>query len=60
MIFLLEIGQLPTLESMAFSVPESVGLLVFGVGLAAVAILLRSLLAKAEKAKSDKSVETEA
>ena len=60
MIFLLEIGQLPTLESMAFSVPESVGLLVFGVGLAAVAILLRSLLAKAEKAKSDKRVETEA
>lgn len=60
MLFLLEIGQLPTLEGIAFPVPESVGLLLFGIGLAAVAILLRSLLAKAEKAKSDKRVETEA
>lgn len=60
MIFLLDIGQLTTFESMAFRVSESVGLLVFGLGLAAVAILLRSLLARAEKAKSDKRVETEA
>lgn len=53
MIFLFEIGNAPTIESIAVSIPESLGLLVFGVGLVVVAVLLRSIFAKSEKAKSD-------
>lgn len=60
MVFLFEIGNSPTIESIAVSIPESLGLLVFGVGLAVAAILLRSILAKSEKAKSDEEATKEA
>ncbi len=59
-MLLFEIGNAPTIESIAVSIPESLGLLVFGVGLVVVAVLLRSMLAKSEKSKSDEKVAKEA
>ncbi|MEQ1604206.1 MAG: hypothetical protein ABL999_04990 [Pyrinomonadaceae bacterium] len=56
MFLLFEIGNAPTIESMAVSIPESLGLLIFGIGLVVVAVLLRSMLAKSEKPKSDEKV----
>ena len=60
MLFLLETGLLRMLQSIAVSIPESVELLIFGVGLAIVAVILRSFLAKVEKPKFDDDVVTEA
>ena len=60
MLFLLKTGPTPMVESIAVSVPESVELLIFGVGLAIAAVILRSFLAKVEKPKFDDDVVTEA
>lgn len=40
-------------EMITVSLPESVGLLIFGVMLALAAVILRSLLARAEKSKAE-------
>lgn len=60
MFFLFEIGRIATLETLAVSVPESVGLLIFGVGLIVAAVLLRSLLAKSDKQKRNEKATKEA
>ena len=56
MLILFEIFSFATSESLLVSIPETAGLLVFGVGLAILAILMRSFLARGEKDKTDESV----
>ncbi len=54
MFFLLEIGNHMTLETLAVSIPESVGILIFGVLLVLAAVTLRAFLPKAEKSAIEK------
>jgi hypothetical protein len=54
MTLLLQNSIPTTVEMIWVSVPESLGLLIFGVLLVAVAVILRSVFAKAEKSKAEK------
>ncbi len=46
MFLLFEIGSPVGFEAMVVSIPESVGVLFFGVGLVVIAVVLRSLIAR--------------
>lgn len=52
MILLLEIGSSPTIELL--QIPESIGLLFFGVLLVGLAVTLRAVAARVEKSKIEK------
>ena len=51
-MFLFEISVVGAFETLMVSIPESVGLLVFGLGLVLIAVLIRSMLAKHEAVDS--------
>ncbi len=55
MILLFEVSKTTALETVAVSIPESVGLLAFGVGLVVIAIVLRTFFARSEKARYKES-----
>ncbi len=52
MFLLFEIGS--PFEAMFVSIPESVGVLFFGIGLAVVAVGIRALIARTEKRETDR------
>ena len=54
MVLLLESNNIGILNAIAVSMPESIGLLIFAIGLVVVAVLLRSFFARAEEAKAEK------
>ena len=56
MLGFVEIFDLAALETLFIGVPESVGLLVFGVGLVGVAILIRRFMARGETRSSDEKI----
>ncbi len=54
MVILFEIFNLAAIETLLVGIPESVGLLVFGIGLTAAAVLIRRLLGRRNVEKTDK------
>lgn len=56
MLLFFEIGNIAAVEAIALRIPESVGLLAFGVSLVVVAVSLRTFFARAEKAKTAKQM----
>ncbi len=56
MLALFEIANVGTVEAFIVSIPESVGILVFGIALVATAVLIRKLLGRGEnETHEDKS-----
>ena len=53
MLVLFEITDLAAAETLLVSIPESLGLLAFGIGLVAVAVLIRWFLGRGESQKGD-------
>jgi hypothetical protein len=53
-MYLFETNSLATVTTYLMSVPESLGLLAFGIGLILIAVVIRSLLAKHENTDSPK------
>ena len=53
-MYLFETNSLATVTPYLMSVPESLGLLAFGIGLILIAVVIRSLLAKHENVDSPK------
>lgn len=56
MFFLFETADIATVEGLLVSIPESLGVLAFGVGLAGAAVLTRWFLGKDEASEADKKV----
>jgi hypothetical protein len=56
---MLVVLEIKTLEAFLLGVPESIGLLAFGLGLTGAAVLLRWLLSRAEAAKNEKELDEE-
>ena len=56
MMVLLEIGEFAVFQTLWVSIPESIGLLVFGVGLVIIAVLIRSFLSREKTEKADEKV----
>jgi uncharacterized membrane protein YidH (DUF202 family) len=56
MLFFIEIMSLAAFRTFLVSIPESVGLLAFGIGLVIIAVLIRSFLARGEKVETDDKV----
>ncbi len=59
MLVVFNISMLATVEALLVSVPESIGLMAFGVGLVVIAVLIRSFLTRGEKGETDKESLTE-
>lgn len=53
MVVLLEITNLAAIETLIVSIPESVGVLIFGVVLVLTALLIRRVLGRSESEKAD-------
>lgn len=53
---LLALTELAIFETLLVSMPESLGLLAFGVGLVVVAVLIRSFLSRGDGDKKDDEV----
>jgi len=53
MLALFEIANAGTIEGFLVSIPESLGLLVFGLVLVATAVLIRKLMNRGESPKAD-------
>jgi len=60
MFYLFEITIPAAIETFLFAIPETVGLLAFGVGLVVIAVLIRSFLKRGDKQEPDKKVTKEA
>jgi len=56
MFILFTITDLAAIEMLLISIPESLGLLAFGVGLVAAAVIGRWLLARGEEARDKKEI----
>ena len=54
MVVLFEIFNLAAIETLLVGIPESAGLLVFGIGLTAAAVLIRRVLGRRNAEKTDK------
>ncbi|MEQ1921095.1 MAG: hypothetical protein ABL952_01185 [Pyrinomonadaceae bacterium] len=55
MLGFVEIFDLAALETLFVGIPESVGLLAFGIGLVGVAILIRRFMGRGETSSTDRS-----
>lgn len=53
MLALFEIANVGTIEGFLVSIPESIGILVFGIALVATAVLIRRLLGRGEREKHE-------
>ncbi|MEQ1641927.1 MAG: hypothetical protein ABL959_00615 [Pyrinomonadaceae bacterium] len=53
MVVLLEITNFAAIETLIVSIPESVGVLIFGVVLVLTALLIRRVLGRSESEKAD-------
>jgi len=56
MLILLQIPEFTTVETLLVSIPESIGLLVFGIALVGLAMFLRTILSREDVAKGDENV----
>lgn len=54
MFFLLEIANPNAVETFLASLPESMGLLIFGIVLVAIAVTIRKFIARSEPSKHEK------
>lgn len=52
MMYLFETSDVGAVTTLLVSIPESLGLLVFGIGLILIAVLIRALLAKSENVET--------
>lgn len=60
MVVLLKIGEFVAFETLLVSIPESIGLLLFGVGLVVIAVVIRSFLSREKTEKADEKVTKDA
>lgn len=53
MLVLIEITYIAAIEPLLFGIPESVGLLAFGIGLTATAVIIRWVLGRGDVEKTE-------
>lgn len=56
MVVLLEIADFAAIETLMVSIPESLGVLIFGVVLVLTALLIRRVLGRTEVEKTDERI----
>ena len=56
MLAILENVDLAAFRTLLVGIPESVGLLVFGIGLVATAVLIRRMLGRADEVKTEQKI----
>lgn len=56
MTVVVEILDIATIKTLLVGIPESIGLLIFGIGLAATAILIRWLLGRDDTEKTEEEL----
>jgi len=60
MVLFFEITGFAAVQPLLFGIPESIGLLAFGVGLTATAVIVRKVLNRSDAGKSDTEGDTKA